>query len=478
MLYLELISYKDLFSVASPQRRLDHAHLIASKFLLPQVSPGSSESTDPLFDLRPLFPVESLTETQNAIKAATKETIGRDIFKQVEFCLENSLAGAKFASFLLSDECARMRAYMRGTTNYIDPPLESVIREPSQIRSKDFTAARNHLRYMILYLLCQKENDALNKNFDKKIVNSGKESKRMSGSAGGLSCAIFISKDLIPAIDAAKKCQAEENQKSDMPEEYGKLISSLEMFWELFIAPVGGELDSSSYSNECYDLIEKVRGILSDSINPSEEKQEEKNIVDIAKSLAENESFAQYLSRLRDELIYDYYVNHHSKYRAHLTHECMCSEASEALRATMSEEAKANTKCADMTPRLMNGSIARLIRKAEIPEGVSRHCPVHKAQNRVVKMKQTESAKCNFNADFALVYVTGSSNDDTPTAQAALFQSNLERSASSPLSDGAKKLIEKMTIEEILPPTLVSYAMVPPLKDRAFKDPIQYGRKA
>jgi hypothetical protein len=95
-----------------------------------------------------------------------------------------------------------------------------------------------------------------------------------------------------------------------------------------------------------------------------------------------------------------------------------------------------------------------------------------------------ESSKCNFNADFALVFTANGVDDDmynnagsSPIRQiTSLDQSNFQRIASTPLSAHAKQLAEKMTLEQLFPATIVSYGMVPPLKTRPFQESINFGR--
>ena len=164
-----------------------------------------------------------------------------------------------------------------------------------------------------------------------------------------------------------------------------------------------------------------------------------------------------------------------------MIHEWMCEEANSALHDKSSQETKEQIERADKPPRLLEGAISRLIRKLEIPRGISRHCPVHKPQNQIVKEKQAESAKCNFNADFALVFAKcqfeNKNNENEPTEHLVSSDiSNLQHVVCIPLSDNAKYQIEKKAIEEILPSTIMSYATIPPLKARPFGDPIHYGR--
>lgn len=478
MLYLELVTFRDLFTVASPQRRVDYAKLIASKFLLP------SDSDNPLFDLRPMFPADVLNDFRESMSNlnTNANAVGLDLFSEINRCLEDSLAGSKFAYFLLSDECARMRAYMRSTTSYIDPPLGLVIRDSSLISSKEFSSARNHMKYMMVYLLYQKEKDTIDKNFDKTPNAIDKETKRLKGSVGGLSCAIFISKILlVSTMDAMKAI----NENTESRDAINTFIGTLENFWESFIAPEGGILDSSSYSNETYNLIEKMRDFLLDAVETPEETKDEDRLLCIARSLVQNEVFLQNLERLRDELTYDYYVNYHTKYRAHIIHEWMCSEANTDIQDSSREDIQSDTaKLNGSIPALSDGSISRLMRKLDIPKGVSRHCPVHITANVDVEKEQIESAKCNFNADFALVFTASGvdgniadTTDSSPIKQITSFdQSSFQRISSTPLSAHAKHQAEKISLDQMFPATIVSYAMVPPLKNRPFQESINFGR--
>ncbi len=471
MLYLELVSYKDLFSETPPKKRFDHAKLITSKFLLPRGSSG------PLFDLRSMFPDIILTDLQQLLKTVNEETIAVDFFKNVESCLEDSLAGAKFASFLLSDACARMRAYLRGTAPYIDPHLAPVVRASSLLTCTKHSADRNHMKFTLVYLVCQLENDSLDKNYEKKDSTKTKESKRLQGSAAGFSCAIFISRTLLPSIELAQKHVGGDTSGSESTSAFEKLISVIETFWGTFMAPMGGLLESSTYSDETTDLIELVRKAMLSSFHKAEEITNDARLLQLIQSVLQGGEFAKFLPKLRDELIYDYYVSHHPKYRAHMIHEWMCAEANNALHNESSQESKEKVEDVGGTPRLLEGAISRLIRKLEIPRGISRHCPAHKPQKQILLEKAAQPAKCNFNADFALVFTGTKDLEKRPSDLVVSFdKSTLQKALCAPLSEVAKSLTEVRSIEEVLPPTIVSYAIIPALKRMPFQDPIHFGR--
>jgi len=471
MLYLELVSFQSVFSFASRKRIADHARLIAHKFLV------RTESIEPLFDLRPLFPQELIDDLQEKLNKKSGE-INRALFRSIEVHLEITLVGTKFASFLLSDECARMRAYMRGTVSFIDPPLDSIIGHLSPIASQVNVSACNLLRFMVVYLLCQKENDALDKNFDNKTAIASQETKRSIGSAGGLSCSIFILRTLQPLLNEASKTPQHDKEKDVI----SKLISALEDFWDFFVAPRGGILDSCSYSNETNDLIEHIREALVKSVESCHIVDREKKLEAIVRSLLQDGQFSENLSRLRDDLLFDYHINHHSKYKAHAIHEWMCAEASQTSKI-MCENERDNDGHT-FTLNLRGNSVSRLFRKLDIPKGVSRHRPAHAILDSAKMENNIGDAKCNINADFAIIF--SARNYDVESDENATVTNNdfpvfdrlgFRRSVTASISEHGKNISERMPLEQIFPVTMVSYAMIPPLKDRSFKESIDFGRK-
>ncbi len=494
MLYLELLLYRDLFLVATPKRRLDHAKRIIYKFILPKkVGGGANDaSSDLLFDLRPMFPPETPEKLGETIKNGDNNAISCDFFKDIEICLVNSLAGAKFASFLLNDESAKMRAYMRGVSPYVDPSIGAIFHQISSKESSNSSTARNHLKHIVLYLLCQMENDVLDKNFERDTKGTKKNPKRLIGSAGGIACALFISRVLVPSIDNIKKYLAaadadttEENlhQSDEEKALLAKCLSVFESFWESFLAPFGGLLDSSSYSNETYSVIEKVRKSIYDAANPPPDTKTENRIRTIVRSMALNEQFVKDLCKLRNELIYYYCVNDHPKYRAHIVHEWMCVESNSAMCNTDAHEnnPKSISDNLDTIPSLAKGCISRLVRRLETPKGISHHCPSHKGEGRVRNI-QAESSKCNFNADFAIVFCSNgneSGEDEEHKIEnvTSFDQSSLNRIACIPLSQNAKLQVEEASIDEILPVTLESYALVPTFRKRPFEQSMYCSRK-
>ena len=466
MFYLELLSFRDIFAIAPQKKKLDHANLIASKFLF------ASDNDSPIFDLGSFFDEQELKVMQGLLKEGK---IDVDFFGNMEKTLEKSLI-SKFASFLISDECARMRAYLRGSKPYIDPSVENVLLDSSLIASKDYSSTRNHIRFMIIYLICQLENDTLDKNFDQSKYQVKKEVKRLSGSAGGLSCAIFINRTILTLLEKVLNAVAIEGEKKDY-KVASQFLVAIENLWESFIAPDGGMLDFASYSNEIYNLIEDIRDILIDSAEVPAEKKEEERIFHICARLAKNQDFVVSLKKLRNELVHDYYLNHHPKYRAHVTHEWMCSEIN-------SDKAQCNSTVVDKTPKIADGAVARFLRKLDLPKGISKHSPVHNVQKDIVyEKKEGDITDCSFNADYAMIF-TAKNVDESLTTDASRQDENsmsfdpnsYERICTAALSAHGKDAISKHSLEQILPTTIVSYAMIPSIKKKNFTNLVQFGR--
>jgi hypothetical protein len=456
MLYLELLSFRDVFAVASSQRRLDHMKRIAYKFLVP-----SKDSRSPSFDLRPIFSSNDLLHIRDKVLSATEDSVEIDFFQEIENSIEQSLAGATFASYLLSNECARMRAYMRGTSPFVDAPLDEIMSASSDSNCSANDSARNHLSYIILYLLCKVENDTMDKNYiDRSSLEvEGNGNKRLKGAVGAMSCAIYIKTVLLPVIENSNRSE----------DEYTKqLIEYLEIFWESFLAPLGGILDSSSHSNDTYKSIETVRKTMF-MISQFPAKQLRESLV--------KEKMTEKLSSLQNDLVYDYCVNDHPKFRSHTIHEWMCNEFKHVAQDDFSSIQ------VEKFPMLPKGCISRLVRKIEIPQGVSRHSPMHSSHSvDTSQINQLEVTR-ELNADYVVIFCSSESpNDHTILPQdnhAKTYDvQTMKRTAFIPLSKYAKNQMKDKTVDQIIPITMESYVMIPPFRQRPFQQSLYHGRKS
>lgn len=479
MLFLEVVSFRDLFGVTPIQRRVYAAERIAQKFLLPQKQDESDQTTNPQFDMRSMFAPDVINTIEESIN---KNEIRYDLFYTIEHCLKKSFGGMKFASFLLSDECARMRAYMRGTSPYQDPTLEYLFKDALDPNSTSYVDARNHLQYIIIYLLCQAENDVLDKNYKNKIeTDSINTDVRVMGSAGGICCAIFIKRVLMPAINKAKDLLLQ-NQINDMDMVGQALIDSYSSLWEYFIAPSGGSLEFTPLFNDTQLMLDKVRRSVSLAASPPKNFSPEEKRRHMIRSLALNTDLSKSLQKLGEELLYDYSVNAHPKYRGHTIHEWMCAEASKCAQknaVTISEE---NT---DVTPpstevqkipKLSSTCISRLLRRLEFPEGLSRHCP--EFNSKIIQQHEKQESKARCNADFAVVFgsdyqmkVIEEGDESDEKTDKATASHELQRFACVPLSSRGKAQLSASQAQgsTLIPPTLESYVHVPLSSERQFQ---------
>jgi len=477
MLFLEIISFRELFHLTPSQRRLFAAERIAYKFLIPRPqknsvsTEGSKDLEGPLFDMRAMFSSDIINAVQNSLNEAEQTPISHYLFGAVENCLTNALSGKKFVSFLLSDECARMRAYVKGTSPYLDPVLDSLFEESMQSESKNFHSACNHLEFIIVYLLCQHENDVLDKNYDKNKHSSDNDNKRVTGASGGICCAMYIKRVLTPSLKKAKDMILQNKSAEDMSK---TLINSFETFWECFIAPSGGMLDFSPLSNDTQVILDKVRRYVLLAASPPKNFSVDERRRHIVRSLSLNTDLEKSLNCLKEELIYDYSVNSHPKYRGHTIHEWMCAEVNKAAH-NFSNDAESASESETIQPMsipvLPSGSISRLFRRLELPDGLSRHRPIRSVVRTPVEPPQSDPLNCN--ADFAIVFGTKASSRTatdsvTPNALSSLMQSNLRRYACVPLSKEAKENSDGLDVHEMLPATLESYAFVPLQRKRQF----------
>eukprot|EP00551_Chaetoceros_affinis_P009177 CAMPEP_0203680304 /NCGR_PEP_ID=MMETSP0090-20130426/38735_1 /ASSEMBLY_ACC=CAM_ASM_001088 /TAXON_ID=426623 /ORGANISM="Chaetoceros affinis, Strain CCMP159" /LENGTH=857 /DNA_ID=CAMNT_0050548315 /DNA_START=45 /DNA_END=2621 /DNA_ORIENTATION=- len=317
----------------------------------------------------------------------------------------------------------------------------------------------------------------MDKNYNNGKQDEKTENNRLVGAPGGICCSIFIKRTLIPSINKAKELLLRNQTEGTEMDHVGQtLIDSFSWFWECFIASSGGTLESTPLSNDTQIMLDKVRRSVSLAASPPRNFSKEERRRHIIRSLALNADLSKSLLRLREELIYDYSVNAHPKYRGHTIHEWMCTEANKAERieSENSEELKSGDAEADRVnsvPTLPSGSISRLIRQLELPDGLSRHCPEVIATHTPDSVKHEEGSRCN--ADFVVVFGTdntASKSQDVEIPNEGATPSFLRRFVCAPMSKRAKEsCMNGMNTSDLVPPTLESYAYVPTLGDRQFQ---------
>ncbi|KAL7569864.1 hypothetical protein ACA910_008532 [Epithemia clementina (nom. ined.)] len=440
MLYLELFQFMDLYGVTPASRRRSMAQKIANKFFLP-VAIGT-ELVPPMLDFHHIVSDASLRKLESALKDENFD-IPIDLFLDFQEAAMESLSGLHFLSFLVSDECSRMRAYMRNTAPYLNVPLDEVIRQVVEDRN---SRTKNYLLYIIVYLITQADPEEVGETSE--ILDSKEDKRnRVDDAAASLCASIFIKRTLLKAIETINEKKNKETMK--------KLFESLEKFWELFLSPAVGSLESTALSAETRSKVNMLRAELEQICAPcrrtSRTYDDEASILAIELTAAQltESQLVEELEYLSESLLYDYAVIGHSNFRGHKIHEWMCQEA---VRSNSTDEE------AEAVPFLAQNCIKRLLRKANMPQGVSSHKPFNSiGSDKKSHVKQDfQPQQCT--AECAIVFgsADGMEYDSIPVI-AAGQESGIRRYACQCLD---QETMDVLTPDQI-PPTLESYAVVP-----------------
>lgn len=452
MLFLELYSFLDLYSVTPKAHLRDIATRIAHKFFLP--SKVGNRLQPPLFDFHQIAPDSSLRHLEAVLNAKT-DKIPRDVFLDFSTAVVDSLTGLPFISFLASGECARMRAHLRNTAPYVNLPLhdllEAVVTVDTASCSKQAQqlGAKNSFAFMLLFLVCQLEKEPAGEH-----SFLGDESVRQVGAASGLCCVVFLRRVLLPTVASAKKRLEE---KADDVSAAQEVVQVFSKFWDFFLC---GPLESVSKSNDsetCYKAVRTLLETISAASDATTPVASNKAVMDMLL----DSKLMDAVENLADELLYDYAVNVHTKFREHKYHEWMCNELSKMRAGDPTWSSKLEL------PVLPQGCVKRLLRRVELPAGVSAHKPY-----RVEVPDESEETKREYpNADYAVVFGSSAGTDlalQTPIP--AMDASDICRYACMPVALDREPIADDASfqVEEILPATFENYAMVPPTKAMPF----------
>jgi DENN (AEX-3) domain len=461
MLFLELTAFVELFGATPRSRRRDIGKRIAYKFFLSSSTGNRMEK--PMFDFSHLVRKDILEKLKNLLVDSVdnkfEPLIQRNMFTPFQEAIIDRLCGTPFISFLISDECARMRGYLRGTAPYKTVSPGDIFHRIAKPDIEDDT--NNHLLYHILYLLCHRDRESFGENDD--IV--GEKSSRVIGAAGGLSSVVLMQKTLLPLIENASLLLDKETPLVD--DTFQNLMTAFEQLWCMFLSPNEGALELLTNSNETEDEIASLRNLL---CNVREKALKEKldfltssEIINSLKSLVEN-------------LIYDYSVTSYAKFREHPFHEWMCDELNRSP-----EREQYNIRI----PPLASGCITRLLRRLVLPEGLSVHRPSKNRYRRASitmadgpsnLLSQTTSKGVNsINAHHAIVFGTddGSAKIDRHV-NPLLSQHDIRRYASQQVT-APDLACDRFGVCKI-PPTLETYAFSPLPRKSYFSSARNAGR--
>ena len=431
MLYLEIYQFVDLYHVTPAHRRLEIAQKIANKFFLPMTM-GDGDFIPPMLDFHKLVSQSSLRQLENVLKSAKEDNsvISQDLFDDFLQAVMDSMTGLPFLEFLVSDECSRMRAYLRNTAPFLNVPLHSAM---DQVVASDNHHAHNYLQYIMVYLVGLTDPEEIGETDE--LVDVDKERRsRVEDAAAPICATLFIRRTLLPAIHKFKK----EGDNMTV------LWKAWEQFWELFLSPTVGSLESTSLSAETTAKVQLLRSDLDQMCAPcrvAEDGDQKRELVvtpQITDSL-----IVDRLELLAENLLYDYAVICHSKFRMHKYHEWMCQEAAAASSDGSDVESD--------IPKLSSDCIKRLMRKAHFPIGVSTHKP-HRLEEVVSTPNNRPADECI--AECALVFGTDVGSGDFSIAGQ---DTDVRRYLCESFSD----VIGEGLLPEELPPTFEGYAAVP-----------------
>ncbi|KAL9179777.1 hypothetical protein ACHAXT_007747 [Thalassiosira profunda] len=462
-LYLELCTFRNALSACSASDRetlLDYARTISQRFLPEDGAPDQSGAGRLPEHVAHL--ALGGTEKVQGVRFALRDEDeffsgdgGSHGFDDVRSSLGAFLSTQEsYLSFLLSDDCARMRAYLRGTCPRL--PLA-----PEAFLKPDAGAGFHHnlLLHAILHLVCMKEEreeggkDNFIKN-DALAVNFG---KRNMGAASLIGCAIFIARSLKLSMEAAVEGLIEDGMAGSTSANlqiYQTLVNDVEFLWEAFIAPAAGALASLDLSDDVQAALDATRRLLVSSVDndTTEEKSPNERTVAVARRLSSVEVSSSVQS-LAEALLREYTLTVYPNFCRHIFYEWACKEAQDRLGCpTATDEYLATSEFNGLAKGWMN----RFLRQMEFPPGISLHRP------SALSPPEAGGFASSPNGDAALVFGAEGVPDGDEMRRFSCV-------SLQPETDGSTK---SLTPEDI-PPIFESYAVVPPFSERPFQGMLQ-----
>jgi hypothetical protein len=427
------------------------ASKIAYKFFLPTTVNNKLQL--PLFDFHHIVPDASLRHLELVLNAKT-ESIPRDLFLDFSKAVVDSLAGAPFISFLTSSECARMRAYLRNTAPYVNLPLQELM--DAMTGKTNEAAAKNCFSYLLLFLICHVEKEPAG---EYTFVGEEESRTRLLGAPNDICCAIFIRRKFIPALEAVKAnlTAAKSDQECDASV-IESAVKAIEHFWDNFII---GAVEQLSRRDEVETPFMTVRSelerVATEIIKAGEgDLQYSRRTGDIIlKSKLLDEATV-----LAEEMVFNFAANVNPKFREHKFHEWMCNELSKLRAKDPTWSSKQEI------PTLPHGCVKRLLRKADLPHGVSPHKP-----HREVSEESSEESHYP-NGEFGVVFGSTVGNELAAEMQVpGIDSSDIRRYTCLPiaLNQDHELAISGFSPDDVIPPTFEGYATVSPQKPKPFQ---------
>ena len=511
MLFLELLNFSDLLGATPVRRRKEVAQRIAYKFFLPtkvnDVGSGQSRLEPPMFDFHHIVADSVLRNLEAKLSKADADGLSQNLFLEFQHAVVDALCGTTFLLFLVSNHAARMRGYLRNVAPYTNFPLKPIMdaltttTPPTSPDAKVHSGAKNYFLFVLIYLM-QLEKDPTSTLSTDDSTLLGRNGKRMVGAAGGLCCYLYICRVVIPALQQYQELHQKridmQSQRTEVgskgetavimtspaPTDQNKqpavdqaLVKAIGQLWEIFVVPGVGALEHTWKSRETKAYVEslraKLRSIRKEVLaSGSDGDGDKQNTKCFAEKFATESSLLTNLQDIADHLLYDYAIHTHSQFREHHIHEILCNEAVKAKK----EQAKASApeeqseQAAKPLPELLPGCVKRLLRKIDLPVGVSPHKPINASGSQKCFAPDRKSTAQSLNAECAVVFGTSVGADlAVKMMSPAMDQSDIRRYTCQDVATGDERLPASFE-DEMIPPTLESYAVLPSTRLSGFAE--------
>lgn len=495
-IYMDLLRFRDVVKACSDfdrEKLLEYARTITSKFITDDGDSGIGNNGKAL----PEYFVHVAfggTECVQSLKRALAdedeffEEAQGDGFHRIREALGSYLSMQEhFLTFLVSDDCARMRAYLRGTTPF-------VCIEPSMFlgsKGTNDSKSRNLLLFAVLHLVCMKETSEEAETsddygefikMDAMIVNQ-KGVKRVVGASSILSCPIFIMRTLNYSLQQATEGLVEDEMTGSRNNlsVYMTLADNVKFLWENFVSPVSGALAFLNLSDDTKSALDAVRCQLPSSLEELSKQGGRAPTVSFAKLITSVE-FSSSLQVLCDSLIRDYCLNMYPNFRRHIFHEWALAEADlDAFDSTDFSFKRNEYLVARVFNGISRGCSKKVLRQLELPHGLSLHLPASKQFVPVIDDTCGTSMSNLHNADVAVVFATqGEQDDGDASPKSAKSNSSAESTTINSSLQRLSCVSLQQEVHEIPPPspcltpadipdTFEEYMLSPPFCERPFQ---------
>jgi hypothetical protein len=478
-LYLELCKFRDattLCSVFEREKLLKYARLIAGRFLLEDYGAISTSNEKCLPEYIAHLALGGMEKVQ-AVRFALRDEDeffecnpdGGDGFHSIRLSLEAFLSTQEsFLSFLVSNDCARMRAYLRGSSSFVRIKPRKLLKIDEGI---DDLSYHNFLLCAILHLVCMKKSKDDGKGNvgdfiinDALLLNSG---KRTLGAASLLGCAFFIMRSLRKKIEAVVEGLIEDSMTgtSNNLSLYLALIKDVTFFWDVYIAPAGGALSLLALSPDSQDALDVVRRVLVSSVDGvAAQKTNSDDVtanVAMAKILS-SVDVSSSVNTLAEALFREYTLEIYPNFQRFIFHEWACKEARRTfLDAIEHSNADYEYLVSIELKGLNKGWLNRFFRQMEFPDGISLHRrsspgKLSPIEDNITFLSSADAQNRRHCGDVALVF--GSESFD---------EAAIRRFSCVSLHDDPPQ--KNVLLPEDVPPIFECYAEVPSFHERPFQ---------